>query len=120
MRILSAAQVTNARALGSWLSYDDMIHLVERAISTPTTGSTIVYGVSNNDRAPVDNSSASFLGYRPKDNAEQFAAEILAKEPQQDLNDPTFLYQGGPFAAVDPGNSGLAQMNVPDDKKVID
>ncbi len=117
MRILSCAQVTNARALGSWLSYDDLIHMVEQSVNTPLTGHTIVYGVSNNDRAPVDNSNATFLGYRPKDNAEQFAEKILAEEPPQDVNDPTFLYQGGPFAAVMPGNSGLANMNVINDKK---
>jgi len=108
MRILSCAQVTNARALGSWLSYDDLIQLVERSIDTPTTKFSVVYGVSDNDRCPVDNSGAHFLGYRPKDNAEQFAEEILANEEPQDLNDPTFLYHGRPFGAVKPGASGLA------------
>ena len=73
LRILSCAQVNNTRALGSWLSYDDLIQLVTRAIDTPSVGFSVVYGVSNNDRAPVDNAKASFLGYRPKDNAEQFA-----------------------------------------------
>ncbi|MGB1367890.1 MAG: NAD-dependent epimerase/dehydratase family protein, partial [Candidatus Puniceispirillaceae bacterium] len=81
LRILSCANVTNSRALGSWLSYDDLIHLVERAVDTPTTGFAVIYGVSNNDRSPVDNSGASFLGYRPRDNAEQFAEDILANAP---------------------------------------
>ncbi len=118
LRILSAAQVTNARALGSWLSYDDLIQLVTRSIDTPTVAHTIIYGVSNNDRSPVNNENAAFLGYRPKDNAEQFATQILAEEAPQDLNDPTYLYHGGPFAAVVPGNSGLATMNIVDDKKI--
>jgi len=48
MRILSCAQVTNARAVGTWLSYDDLIQLVERSITAPVTGFTVVYGVSNN------------------------------------------------------------------------
>lgn len=117
MRILSCAQVNNARALGSWLSYDDLIHLVEQSINTPTTGFTVVYGVSNNDRTPVDNAKASFLGYRPKDNAEQFAAEVLAAEQPQDLNDATYLYHGGPFASVELGNSGVATMNIVQDSK---
>jgi uronate dehydrogenase len=120
LRILSCAQVTNARALGSWLSCDDLIQLVERSVETPTTKFTIIYGVSNNDRAPVNNATASFLGYRPRDNAEQFAEKILAETPTQDLNDPTYLYQGGPFAAVEPGNSGVALMNIiNDDKKTV-
>lgn len=119
MRILSCAQVNNARALGSWLSYDDLIQLVTQSINTPTTGFTVVYGVSNNDRAPVDNSNASFLGYRPKDNAEQFADQVLADESPQDLNDATYLCQGGPFASVELGNSGVATMNIIQDAKKL-
>ncbi|MFK7993112.1 MAG: NAD-dependent epimerase/dehydratase family protein [Granulosicoccus sp.] len=117
MRILSCAQVSNARAVGSWLSYDDLIHLVERSITTPVTGFTVVYGVSNNDRTPVDNARASFLGYRPKDNAEQFAEKIFAETDPLDVKDPGHMCQGGPFAAVELGNSGLATMNIVDDTK---
>lgn len=117
LRILSCAQVTNARALGTWLSYDDLIHLVERAVDTPTTGFTVIYGVSNNDRAPVDNAKASFLGYRPKDNAEQFAEKILAEAPAPDPTDPAQMRHGGPFASVELGHSGVATMNIVDDSK---
>jgi len=108
LRILSCAPVGNARALGSWLSYDDLVHLVERSITTPITGHVIVYGVSNNDRAPVDNAKASFLGYRPKDNAEDFAAEILAKADPADPQNPGQMCHGGPFAVVELGKSGVS------------
>jgi uronate dehydrogenase len=117
MRILSCAQVTNARALGSWLSYDDLIQLTRRSIETPVTGFSVVYGVSNNDRVPVDNSKASFLGYRPKDNAEQFADRILAETASLDNQDKGNMCHGGPFASVDLGNSGVATMNIVDDSK---
>jgi uronate dehydrogenase len=117
LRILSCAQVNNPRALGSWLSYDDLIQLVTRAIDTPSVGFSVVYGVSNNDRAPVDNAKASFLGYRPKDNAEQFAEAILADAAPADLKDPGEMCHGGPFASVDLGQSGVASMNIVDDKK---
>ncbi|SFE56046.1 uronate dehydrogenase [Sulfitobacter brevis] len=117
LRILSAAQVNNSRALGSWLSYDDLIQLVTRAIDTPSVGFAVIYGVSNNDRCPVDNAKASFLGYRPKDNAEEFAEKVLAEEGPVDITDPGQMCHGGPFAKVDLGQSGLAQMNVVDDKK---
>jgi uronate dehydrogenase len=112
LRILSCAQVTNARALGSWLSYDDLIHLVERAVDTPVTGFAVIYGVSDNDRAPVDNSGASFLGYRPRDNAEQFAPEILATTPPPDARDPDQMMHGGPFATTDLGESGVAKLGL--------
>ncbi len=117
LRILSAAQVNNSRALGSWLSYDDLIQLVTRAIDTPSVGFSIIYGVSNNDRCPVDNARASFLGYRPKDNAEQFADKVLAEDGPIDVTDPGQMCHGGPFAKVDLGQSGLAQMVIVDDKK---
>ncbi len=117
LRILSCAQVTNPRAVGSWLSYDDLIQLVQRAIDTPVTGFSLVYGVSNNDRAPVDNAKAAHLGYRPKDNAEQFAEKVFAEAGPLDPTDPGNMCHGGPFASVDLGNSGLATMNIIDDAK---
>ena len=119
MRILSCAKVNNARALGSWLSYDDLIQLTKRCIEAPVTGFSVIYGVSNNDRAPVDNAKASFLGYRPKDNAEQFAADILANEPPMDPQNPGHICQGGPFASVELGHSGTATMNIVNDKKEL-
>ena len=120
MRILSCLSydgVNNARALGSWLSYDDLVQLVTRCIDTPLTGFSVIYGVSNNDRAPVDNASASFLGYRPKDNAERYADEVLANEPPMDNQDPKHYCHGGPFASIPLGEGAVASMNVVDDKK---
>jgi len=117
MRILSCANVGNPRAVGSWLSYDDLIQLVTRAIDTPVTGFTVVYGVSNNDRAPVDNAKAAFLGYRPKDNAEQFAPQVFADAPPLDPQDPGNMCHGGPFASVPLGQGAVAMMNVIDDRK---
>ncbi len=119
LRIASCAQVTSARALGTWLSYDDLIQLVTRSIDTPTVGFTIAYGVSNNDRAGLDNSGASHLGYKPKDNAEVYAREILARTPPLDPGDPEHMCHGGPFAKVALGESGLATMDIVDDRKTV-
>lgn len=112
MRILSCAQVSNPRAVGTWLSYDDLIQLVQRAIDTPVTGFSVVYGVSDNDRAPVDNSGASHLGYRPRDNAEHFAEQVFAEAGPLDPHDAANTHHGGPFAAVDLGDSGIAHLNL--------
>ena len=115
MRILSCAQVSNSRAVGTWLSYDDLIQLVRRAIDTPITGFSIVYGVSDNDRAPVDNAKAHHLGYQPKDNAEQFAEAMYAEDGPLDPHDPANTHHGGPFAAVELGSSGIAALNLNED-----
>lgn len=117
LRILSCAQVSNARAVGSWLSYDDLIQLVQKSITAPVTGFTVVYGVSDNDRATVDNSGASFLGFRPKDNGEQYAAEFITEAAPFGPLDLANTRQGGPFAAVPLGQSGKATMNIINDTK---
>jgi uronate dehydrogenase len=108
MRIFSAAPPTNARAIGTWLSIDDLIQMVEKSITSPVVGLTTVYGISNNDRAVVDNSKAGHLGFHPKDNAEDFAADVFAATPPLDNKDPANLCIGGPFATVELGNSGVA------------
>lgn len=117
MRIFSCAPATNARSIGTWLSYDDLIHLVERSIDSPVVGFTTVYGISNNDRAVVDNSKAGHLGFRPKDNAEEFAKAVFADTPALDNKDLANLCIGGPFATVELGNSGVAALNIVDDRK---
>ena len=117
MRIFSCAQANNARSIGTWLSYDDLIHLVERSVDSPVVGFTVVYGISNNDRAVVDNSKARHLGYRPKDNAEDFAKEVFADTLPLDNKDLANLCIGGPFATVELGNSGVAALGVVDDRK---
>lgn len=109
LRILSCDVVKNARMLGTWLSDNDLVRLVRAAITTPTTGFSIAYGVSNNDRTPVDNTLASHLGYRPKDNAEEFADDILAAEGPGDPTDGAQMHHGGPFAVTPIGVGGATR-----------
>lgn len=117
LRIYSCASVNSSRGLGAWLSYDDLIQLVTKSIDSPVTGFAITYGVSNNDRSPIDNASSRFLGYRPKDNAEVYASDILANEEPIDPLDPRHNRLGGPFAITELGQSGVALLNVTDAKK---
>lgn len=109
LRIFSCTKVPqNVRALRTWLSFDDLRQLVERSITTQATGFTVVYGISNNDRAPVNNAKATYLGYRPKDNAENWAESLLATATPVDPTDRAQLCLGGPFATVPLGESGVA------------
>ncbi|MCL4165352.1 UNVERIFIED_CONTAM: hypothetical protein GTU68_056103 [Idotea baltica] len=109
LRIFSCTKVPqNARALRTWLSFDDLRQLVERSVTTQATGFTVVYGISNNDRAPVNNSKSTYLGYRPKDNAENWAESLMAGSVPEDPKDPAQLLIGGPFATVPLGESGVA------------
>jgi len=109
LRIFSCTKVPqNARALRTWLSFDDLRQLVDRAVTATTTGFTVVFGVSNNDRAPLNNAKAAFLGYKPKDNAENWAESLLAAAPPADASDRAQMCLGGPFATVPLGESGVA------------
>jgi uronate dehydrogenase len=113
LRILSCTpEPQNTRALGTWLSHADMIQLVERAIDTPIVGFTVIYGVSNNTRAPVSNARVPFLGYRPQDNAEYRANELFAKAPPADPQDLGLTRVGGPFAKIPLGESGIAALKM--------
>jgi uronate dehydrogenase len=75
---------TEARQLLTWISHRDMVQLVRRCIDYPHYHFVVVYGVSNNLRSRWDNTNAKFLGYRPQDDSEHFAAEILAQGKKED------------------------------------
>ena len=87
------------RRLSIWISPRDIAQLVSIGIDHPDIRFEIVYGVSGNTRSWYDNSNATRLGYRPQDNAEDFANEILAREKPGDPRVET--YQGGLFVAVE-------------------
>ncbi|HXZ08285.1 MAG TPA: NAD(P)-dependent oxidoreductase [Paraburkholderia sp.] len=90
---------TEFRHLSTWLGHEDLMHLIEQSINVPDIGFLAVWGVSNNTRSYWDNSGAAKLGYQPRQNAEDFAAEIL---PLPNPLDPIAQrYQGGGFASID-------------------
>ena len=88
------------RRLSIWISPRDLAQLVTIGIEHPAIGFDIVYGVSGNTRSWYDNSNAYRLGYKPKDDAERYAMEVLAREPSD--SDPTAeKYQGGIFTVIE-------------------
>ncbi|WP_128255306.1 NAD-dependent epimerase/dehydratase family protein [Falsirhodobacter deserti] len=87
----------NYRMLSTWMSFDDFTALIGRCLSVPRLGCPIIWGASDNDRGWWDNSAAGFLGWRPKDNAEVYAASVLAKDGPLAADDPNAIYQGGMF-----------------------
>lgn len=111
LRIFSATEEPqNVRALGTWLSRRDLAQLVTRAVTAPVVGFTVAFGLSGNARAPVSNARALHLGYRPEDDAEAYAAALLARSPRPDPQDPALARLGGPFASIPLGESGVAAL----------
>ncbi|MEM9147235.1 MAG: NAD(P)-dependent oxidoreductase [Pseudomonadota bacterium] len=85
------------RMLATWMSVEDFVALIERVFTVPRLGCPIIWGVSDNDRCWWDNSAARYLGWRPKDNAERFAAAMDARLPLPPPDAAVSLYQGGVF-----------------------
>lgn len=96
VRILSCFDRPNAtRDLATWLSPDDAGRLFEAALSAPAPGFRVVWGVSANTRAWFAMEEANALGYRPEDDAEVYAEEILREHGQPDPDDPVHRLVGG-------------------------
>lgn len=90
------------RRLSIWTSHRDLAQLVGIGLDHPDLGFEIVYGVSGNTRTWWDNAAAERLGYRPEDNAEDWAETIMATAPE-DPNAPGADVQGGAFARLESG-----------------
>ena len=87
------------RRLSIWISPRDIAQLVSIGVDHPDVRFEIVYGVSRNARTFYDNANAERLGYRPVDDSEGQAAEVLAREPP---GDPAVeRWQGGIFAVTE-------------------
>ena len=89
---------SDPRQLSVWISPRDMVELVRCGIEAPDFSYATVYGVSANTRSFWDNSAVAFLGYAPKDNAEDWAGEVLAGPPEHPIAAP---FQGGWYCARD-------------------
>jgi uronate dehydrogenase len=99
LRILTCAEKPpNIRALSTWLSPDDAGRLFEACLAAPAPGFRVVYGVSANTRGGwVSLDEARALGYEPADDAERFAAGVIAEHGEPDPGDPLLAHLGGEF-----------------------
>jgi uronate dehydrogenase len=106
IRILTCfPEPPDRRALSTWLSPDDAGRLFEACLTAPRPGFRVVFGVSANTRGGlVSLDEARALGYEPQDDAEVYAASILAADPDADVPDedyPALQYLGGRFTFPD-------------------
>ena len=86
---------TEPRHLSTWFGHEDLLHLIERCIEAPDIGYMAVWGVSANTRSWWDNTGAERLGYRPTQNSEDYAADVLSRP--NPLDAIAQRYQGGGF-----------------------
>ena len=103
LRILSCfPQPLNVRMLSTWLSPDDAGRLFEACLTAERPGFRVAFGVSANTRGGwVSLAEARALGYQPQDDAEAYAAEIIAEHGEPDPDDPVLRCLGGEFTLPD-------------------
>ena len=87
------------RHLSTWFGLDDLLDFTMRCIEAPRTGFLVAWGVSANTRSWWSPTSCEALGYHPKQNAEDYAAEVLARPDPLDAVGRA--HQGGSFASMD-------------------
>ena len=103
------------RRLAIWFSPRDLAQLVSIGIEHPGIRFEIVYGVSGNRRSWYDNANAARLGYRPQDDSEAQAEQVLAKERPGDPR--AEMYQGGVFVTEEDIPNPAAPKKKPKRKK---
>lgn len=91
----------DVRMLSTWISHRDTVELVRRALDAPRVHFEVVYGVSANERNWWDNPGGERIGYAPRDNAEDYAAALLARMAPEDEPEIERAFHGGAFCAME-------------------
>ena len=89
----------NARQLSTWLGKDDLVQLVLRSIHAQDVGFAAVWGISDNTRAWYELAQSNAIGYQPRQNAEEWATQVLAQP--NPLDPIAQRFQGGQFVTED-------------------
>lgn len=104
LRIASRfAQPMDQRMLSTWLSPRDATHLFLAALHPEVQGFHLVWGVSANTRAILSPDGGKTIGYKPLDDAEWFATDMLpaSGNPSESALAGERLL-GGPFSSSEP------------------
>ena len=75
------------RSLATWLSPADVAHLVDVSLRHPDPGCMVVNGYSNNTRLKTHDPNWATLGYKPRDNAEDYREMLRGKGVDVDAPD---------------------------------
>jgi nucleoside-diphosphate-sugar epimerase len=88
-------ELSMPRQLATWLSPDDCARLLEAALTVPSPGFRLVWGISANTQRWFSLDEARSLGYAPRDDAELYTEEAM--RGGIDPLDSTYL--GGTFCS---------------------
>jgi uronate dehydrogenase len=89
------------RGLAMWLSADDGARLIEACLAAESPGFRLVWGISRNTRRWWSLAEGEAIGYFPKDDAEEYAAAMIAEHGEPDwAGDPVLYRVGGQWCDV--------------------
>ena len=83
-----------ARMLSTWLSYADLVRLMERCVLADRVGCAVIWGASANSRTFWGKDAREQLGWAPQNSADTFAAQLGGKVSG---NPVVERYQGGAY-----------------------
>ena len=86
----------DTRHLATWLSYPDLIRLVIAALTVPSPGYAIVWGISCNTRRWWKGDDAERISYYPQDDAEAYADRVTAEQGEA----VSLAFQGASHCAI--------------------
>jgi uronate dehydrogenase len=88
------------RALSNWLSERDYVELTRCCLEATDIHFLIVYGVSRSATGFYDSAAAASIGYLPKDNGDDYRAEVAEKQPGTEPQLEA-LFQGGAYCTTE-------------------
>ncbi|HEX2010286.1 MAG TPA: NAD(P)-dependent oxidoreductase [Roseateles sp.] len=96
----ATAEPPDRRGLSTWLSHGDLVRLVAAALTAPSVGCLVTYGISDNPARWWSEDGWERLGYRPQDSAEAWRAR--AESNVFPAGSPMARLQGGSFLDLGP------------------
>jgi uronate dehydrogenase len=106
LRIASrCATPENERMLSTWLSPADAVRLIDASLTTQSPGFRTVWGASANSRGYLSTLGGEGIGFTPRDNAEDHAAELAeatAQNPSLLASEWDQHFIGGVFSSPNP------------------
>lgn len=101
LRIGTATETPpDRRGLSTWLSHRDLQALVRAALTAPSVGCLVTYGISANPARWYSDSGWAALGYAPQDSAAAWADEVGHRVFPE--GSPMARLQGGSFLDLGP------------------
>lgn len=85
------------RHLATWMSFRDLVQLVERCLVAERIGHCVIYGISDNRERFFSNDKVRHVGYMPRDSAEDYRAKVEAATEPGDPFAPGVEFVGGVF-----------------------